>query len=123
PSHPDPRRRGPKQRPAAHLAVQLRPYAAPRRRSRRGTPQGHRQDRTQQVRVLMSNLDEPRAVRAGEELDPSRVHQYMQSLDASIDGPLEIAQYPGGASNLTYLLRYPKREFVLRRPPFGRKAK
>jgi aminoglycoside phosphotransferase (APT) family kinase protein len=71
----------------------------------------------------MSHLDEPRAVRAGEELDAARVHAYLKSLDPNLEGPLEIAQYPGGASNLTYLLRYPTREFVLRRPPFGRKAK
>ncbi|MNY49225.1 Phosphotransferase enzyme family protein [compost metagenome] len=34
-----------------------------------------------------------------------------------------ISQFPGGASNLTYLLQYPGQEFVLRRPPFGHKAK
>ena len=32
-------------------------------------------------------------------------------------------QFSGGASNLTYLLRYPTRDLVLRRPPTGRKAK
>jgi aminoglycoside phosphotransferase (APT) family kinase protein len=35
----------------------------------------------------------------------------------------QISQFPGGASNLTYLLEYPEQEFVLRRPPFGHKAK
>ncbi len=30
-----------------------------------------------------------------------------------------MEQFPGGHSNLTYLLRYGKREFVLRRPPLG----
>jgi len=30
-----------------------------------------------------------------------------------------VEQFPGGHSNLTYLLRYGKREFVLRRPPLG----
>jgi aminoglycoside phosphotransferase (APT) family kinase protein len=33
--------------------------------------------------------------------------------------PIEIEQFPGGHSNLTYLIRYGKQEFVLRRPPVG----
>lgn len=35
----------------------------------------------------------------------------------------EVRQFKGGASNLTYLLRYPTRDLVLRRPPGGTKAK
>ena len=34
-----------------------------------------------------------------------------------------IQQFPGGHSNLTYLITFGKRELVLRRPPFGTKAK
>ena len=71
----------------------------------------------------MALIDQPRAVRAGEELDAEKVDAYLRQVDPSLSGPLEIAQYPGGASNLTYLLRYPERELVLRRPPFGHKAK
>jgi aminoglycoside phosphotransferase (APT) family kinase protein len=37
-------------------------------------------------------------------------------------GPPLAKQFTGGASNLTYLLRYPDRDLVLRRPPAGRKA-
>jgi aminoglycoside phosphotransferase (APT) family kinase protein len=37
-------------------------------------------------------------------------------------GTPEVRQYPGGASNLTYLLRYPGRDLILRRPPSGVKA-
>jgi len=33
--------------------------------------------------------------------------------------PLTVEQFPGGHSNLTYLLRFGRQEFVLRRPPFG----
>lgn len=33
-----------------------------------------------------------------------------------------VWQFPGGASNLTYLLRYPGIDLVLRRPPAGTKA-
>jgi len=32
---------------------------------------------------------------------------------------IEIKQFPGGHSNLTYLVRYGDQEFVLRRPPMG----
>ncbi len=35
----------------------------------------------------------------------------------------DVRQFPGGASNLTYLLRYPDRDLILRRPPRGAKAK
>ncbi len=34
-------------------------------------------------------------------------------------GLLDVEQFPGGHSNLTYLLRYGSREFVMRRPPLG----
>ncbi|MEZ5193147.1 MAG: phosphotransferase family protein [Nocardioides sp.] len=37
-------------------------------------------------------------------------------------GTPEVRQFPGGASNLTYLLRYPIRDLILRRPPAGVKA-
>ena len=41
------------------------------------------------------------------------------------DNPVipEVRQYTGGASNLTYLLRYPGTDLVLRRPPAGTKAR
>jgi aminoglycoside phosphotransferase (APT) family kinase protein len=42
---------------------------------------------------------------------------------AGIGGVPEVLQFPGGASNLTYLLRYPDRQLVLRRPPTGTKAR
>ncbi|HEX6877541.1 MAG TPA: phosphotransferase family protein [Nocardioidaceae bacterium] len=34
-----------------------------------------------------------------------------------------VRQFRGGASNLTYLLRYPGRDLILRRPPAGQKAR
>ena len=34
-----------------------------------------------------------------------------------------MRQFSGGASNLTYLLRYPDRDLILRRRPTGTKAK
>ncbi|MEO7071381.1 MAG: phosphotransferase family protein [Nostocoides sp.] len=43
--------------------------------------------------------------------------------DGTIDGTPEVRQFVGGASNLTYLLSYAGRDFILRRPPGGTKAK
>jgi aminoglycoside phosphotransferase (APT) family kinase protein len=60
-------------------------------------------------------------VRAGEELDPAALHGYLREhlTDLDPDSPIEIEQFPGGHSNLTYLIHYGDQEFVLRRPPVG----
>ena len=39
------------------------------------------------------------------------------------DGEFVIKQFPSGFSNLTYMIKVGARELVLRRPPFGKKAK
>jgi len=39
------------------------------------------------------------------------------------EGSPQVQQFAGGASNLTYLLRFPGRDLILRRPPSGVKAK
>lgn len=39
------------------------------------------------------------------------------------EGLPDVRQFSGGASNLTYLLRYPEKDLILRRPPSGTKAK
>lgn len=66
---------------------------------------------------------EARAPRAGEELDAGLVADYLGRELPGFAGPVEIAQFPGGASNLTYLVRSAAGEWVLRRPPFGTKAR
>ncbi len=71
----------------------------------------------------MGVVDEPVGIREGEELDQSRVKAFLMEKIPGLDGPLEIRQFPSGFSNLTYFIRVGKREMVLRRPPFGRKAK
>ena len=67
-----------------------------------------------------------RDVRPGEELDWPRLVAWLRDrlpscgiagLDVGIDPT--IAQFPGGHSNLTYLLRFGNVEIVVRRPPFG----
>ncbi|MGH8493845.1 MAG: phosphotransferase family protein [Moraxellaceae bacterium] len=71
----------------------------------------------------MSLIDEARAVRQGEELDVATVDAYLKQQLPDLKGTPEILQFAGGASNLTYLLQYENRDLILRRPPFGKKAK
>lgn len=61
--------------------------------------------------------------RPGETLDADAVGAYLREAVPELDGDISIAQFPGGASNLTYLIRVGSAELVLRRPPFGTKAR
>lgn len=71
----------------------------------------------------MSVIDEARSVRQGDELDIAAVDAYLKQHISGLDGLPQVKQFPGGASNLTYLLQYANRDLILRRPPVGRKAK
>ena len=71
----------------------------------------------------MALNDQSTQIRPGEELDASLIDPYLKAHIPGLSGSARISQFPGGASNLTYLLEYPEQEFVLRRPPFGHKAK
>ena len=73
----------------------------------------------------MISEDTTRPMRAGEELDVVALGAYLDHLDQPLGGTgtLEIEQFPGGHSNLTYLVRRGDREYVLRRPPVGSKVK
>lgn len=72
---------------------------------------------------MESLIDQPGSVRKGEEFDVAKVDAFIKVHLPSLTGTPEIRQFAGGASNLTYLLRYPDRDLILRRPPFGYKAK
>lgn len=71
----------------------------------------------------MALTDQSTEIRAGEELDAALIDPYLKAQIPGLEGTPHISQFPGGASNLTYLLQYPDQEFVLRRPPFGHKAR
>jgi aminoglycoside phosphotransferase (APT) family kinase protein len=71
----------------------------------------------------MSVLDEAGNIREGEELDLAKIDAYMKSIVNGLEGEIEITQFPGGASNLTYQISYCEKSFILRRPPFGKIAK
>ena len=57
-------------------------------------------------------LADTTSVRAEERLD-------THALSAYLGGDVSIEQFPGGHSNLTYLVKLNGAEFVLRRPPLG----
>ena len=64
-------------------------------------------------------MREEAPIRAGEELDAGALAEYLRGKLSESEHPLEILQFPGGHSNLTYLLRWGRQEYVLRRPPLG----
>src|SRR5438067_7697999 len=62
-------------------------------------------------------------VRPGEELDATSLGAFLSQQRDLPDGQIEVGQFPGGSSNLTYLIRLGRAEYVLRRPPFGNTVK
>ncbi|MET0644974.1 MAG: phosphotransferase family protein [Pyrinomonadaceae bacterium] len=74
----------------------------------------------------MNQSSDTRPVRESERLDWEALAGYLRARLPEVVGEgfdpsaaLTVEQFPGGHSNLTYLLRFGGREFVLRRPPFG----
>ena len=55
----------------------------------------------------------------GQRLPVAALTAYLREHLPTLDGDLEIGQFPQGFSNLTYALRMGATELVLRRPPFG----
>ena len=60
-------------------------------------------------------------VREEDSFDIAKVHHWLAPFINQEQLP-DVFQFRSGASNLTYLLSYPNRELVLRRPPVGTKA-
>jgi aminoglycoside phosphotransferase (APT) family kinase protein len=68
-------------------------------------------------------LDRPGAVRQESAFDVARILPYLRHTIPGVpDGPVELTQFEGGSSNLTYQLRIGGLELILRRPPAGTKA-
>lgn len=72
---------------------------------------------------MTSPLDQPGELRAEDAFDAAAVRSWLAGRVTGLGELREVRQYPGGASNLTYLLRFDDRELILRRPPAGRKAR
>ncbi len=71
----------------------------------------------------MDNIDRPKEVRKGEELDMSRLAPYLAQLNPTWTGDFVVTQFPGGYSNLTYNINIGGQDIILRRPPYGAKIK
>lgn len=68
-------------------------------------------------------IDQARDVRPEEALDLKSLSEYLSTAIPNFEGITELKQFPGGYSNLTYLIKTSQREFVLRKPPKGAKIK
>jgi aminoglycoside phosphotransferase (APT) family kinase protein len=64
-------------------------------------------------------MTDTRPVRTSENLDWQRLADYLRAELNLPSAEMQVEQFPGGHSNLTYLLRFGDHEMVLRRPPFG----
>jgi aminoglycoside phosphotransferase (APT) family kinase protein len=58
-------------------------------------------------------------IRVGENLNLDALNIFLSQNLKDFSGNVLLKQFPGGYSNLTYLLRNNDKEYVLRRPPFG----
>lgn len=68
-------------------------------------------------------VDQAQAVREGEALDLIVLCEHLRPVLGALVDSLQVQQFPGGYSNLTYLLSSGEQKWVLRRPPFGSKVK
>jgi aminoglycoside phosphotransferase (APT) family kinase protein len=64
-------------------------------------------------------VSETRPVRAGEEVGLDALNAFLDSDAPQVGRVATVEQFRGGFSNLTYLLKTDRGEFVLRRPPRG----
>ena len=76
----------------------------------------------------MSTVTGARPVRAEDAFDVDAAVTWLrantdQRYAAGLAGEPDVLQFSGGASNLTYLLRFPDLDLVLRRGPSGTKAR
>jgi aminoglycoside phosphotransferase (APT) family kinase protein len=71
----------------------------------------------------MPVVDMTAPVRSGERVDLSKLAKFLRGKLPGLMELIEVRQFPGGHSNLTYLIRTGGHEWVLRRPPFGSRVK
>ena len=66
-------------------------------------------------------LDAATEPRVGEELPLEKLNDYLHAAIPGFGNIMQVSQFGGGYSNLTYLLQTTDHAYVLRRPPFGAK--
>lgn len=67
----------------------------------------------------MAARSETIEMRAGETIAAGPLADFLRGKFDGVERGVELAQFPNGHSNLTYLMRIDGREYVLRRPPLG----
>lgn len=74
----------------------------------------------------VESLRDTALVRVGEEMDWEKLAAYLRERFAEIEisppdsaAEINVEQFRGGHSNLTYLVRFGTHELVMRRPPLG----
>ena len=58
-------------------------------------------------------------IRQDEQIDLHKLKNYLNELLKIDIDKINILQFSGGHANLTYLISFNDKEFVLRRPPLG----
>ncbi len=71
----------------------------------------------------MNAIDGASEVREEDAFDVEAVRSWLAAQGTDLVGEIEVRQFAGGASNLTYSLRDATHDLILRRPPGGQKAK
>ncbi|CAN5595179.1 phosphotransferase family protein [soil metagenome] len=64
-----------------------------------------------------------RPIRYGEDLNEANLADFLRENLNIKANAIEISQFHGGSSNLTYCIKIGADEYVLRRPPFGNQVK
>jgi aminoglycoside phosphotransferase (APT) family kinase protein len=73
--------------------------------------------------MALDFLDKALAIRPGDNISTPPFLSFLNEKLAEYPGAIEILQFPGGYSNLTYLIKKGTAEFVLRKPPHGANIK
>ncbi len=61
-----------------------------------------------------------REVEERHRIDEARLDAWLKENVEDYQGPLKVLQFKGGQSNPTYKLETPRRNYVMRRRPFGK---
>ena len=73
--------------------------------------------------MALTNLDQPTQIRPNEGFDENSLKTFLINELNLIEGIIKISQFPSGFSNLTYLVNFNNKDFVLRRSPIGANIK
>lgn len=71
------------------------------------------------MRDYSDNLDQAVPVSSNEAPDRNQLQKYLYDHLPGFDGEWTLEQFPGGYSNLTFLLKTEDKAYVLRKPPNG----